>query len=167
MADIEDQSSRDDMTNQGDDFKRYILVVDDDPDIRWALQELLTEAGYDVVCQSSGQSALTFMCGSTVTPALVLMDVLMPGMNAWELIGEMKRRQRLASVPVVATTGSGPGWPSPVPDEMLLRKPIDRERLFALVDRFVDGGAKLGMTAAGRDDAEPRNPGDAGPVRAR
>jgi hypothetical protein len=45
----------------------------------------------------------------------------------------MRRRESLAKVPVIAITGSGPQWGAPVPESMVVRKPIDDTRLLDLV----------------------------------
>ena len=113
-----------------------VVVVDDDPDVRDSVAEVLTDAGYAVVSLGSCNAALTHLC-QTPAPAVVLVDLLMPGMNAWELIGQMRRRESLAKVPVIAMTGSGPQWGAPVPEAMVLRKPIDGARMLDLIRSVV------------------------------
>jgi CheY-like chemotaxis protein len=109
-----------------------ILVIDDDPDVRRSVADLLADAGYQVVCFSGCSAALTHLCQNP-SPAVVLVDLLMPGMNAWELIGQMRRRDSLAKVPVITMTGAGPQWGAPVPASMVVRKPIDGARLLGLI----------------------------------
>ncbi|HEY0708197.1 MAG TPA: response regulator [Polyangia bacterium] len=109
-----------------------ILVVDDDPDVLESVAEVLKDAGYDVVPFRNCSLALTHLCQNPA-PAAVVVDLLMPGMNAWELFGQMRRRENLAGVPMIAMTGAGPQLGAPVPQHMVLRKPIDGARLLALV----------------------------------
>lgn len=109
-----------------------VVVIDDDPDIRAGVSDLLQDAGYQVVCHNSCNTALAHMCQHP-PPGLVLVDLLMPGMNAWELVAQMKRRDFLASVPVIAMTGMARPLGSPVSDEKTLRKPIDPARLLDVV----------------------------------
>ena len=111
---------------------RKVLVIDDDPDIRLAAADLLGQAGYDVTCLSNGKAALSHLCQNPA-PAVVLVDVLMPGMNAWEFIAEMKRREGLSRVPIIAMTGLPAHFGSPVSEDRMLRKPIVAERLVELV----------------------------------
>jgi CheY-like chemotaxis protein len=109
-----------------------VLVIDDDADIRSAASDFLGQAGYDVTCLSNGRTALSYLCQNPA-PDVVLVDVLMPGMNAWELTAEMKRREGLARIPIIAMTGLPVQFGSPVREEMMLRKPISAERLISLV----------------------------------
>ena len=115
-----------------------VVVVDDDPDVRDALTDLLTSAGYQVVAISRGEAALAHLCQNP-PPAAVLVDLLMPGMNAWELLAEMRRRESLSRVPFIAMTGARKEWGSPVPEEMMVRKPIDEARLLQLIGSMPPG----------------------------
>jgi CheY-like chemotaxis protein len=121
-----------------------VLVIDDDPDIRSAASDVLEQAGYDVTCLSSGRIALSHLCQNPA-PAVILVDVLMPGMNAWEFIAELKRREGLSRIPVIAMTGLPVHFGSPVGEERVLRKPITAERLITLVrtaaERPDEGGS--------------------------
>jgi CheY-like chemotaxis protein len=113
-----------------------VLVVDDDHDVRTALAELLGEEGYQVACVNTGTAALTHLCAGPV-PDVVVADVLMPGLNAWELIGEMRRRERLSKVPVILITGLNRQWFWPVPERLVLYKPVDPSRLLGLLREIV------------------------------
>jgi CheY-like chemotaxis protein len=109
-----------------------VLVIDDDPDIRSVASDFLGQAGYEVTCLSSAATALSYLCQNPA-PDVVVMDVLMPGMNAWELTAEMKRRDALARIPIIAMTGLPAQFGSPVDEQMMLRKPLSAERLINLV----------------------------------
>ena len=80
-----------------------VLVVDDSPATLGVLNEALEEAGYTVLVAQSGASALTLV--ERVTPDIVLMDALMPGLDGFETCRRMKRVPALASVPIVFMTG--------------------------------------------------------------
>jgi two-component system sensor histidine kinase/response regulator len=124
-----------------------ILIVDDDADVRASVAEFLGDAGYETVCLSNGNAALAHMCQNP-PPAAVLADMLMPGMNAWELVAQMRRREHLAKIPVIVVTGQGPQWGSPVPESMVVRKPIDTTRLLRLISQSVGARAGEGDSAA-------------------
>jgi DNA-binding response OmpR family regulator len=80
-----------------------VLVVDDSPATLGMLNEALEKAGYTVLVAQSGAAALTLV--ERVTPDIVLMDALMPGLDGFETCRRMKRNPMLRSVPIVFMTG--------------------------------------------------------------
>jgi DNA-binding response OmpR family regulator/DNA-binding CsgD family transcriptional regulator len=80
-----------------------VLVVDDSPATLGMLNEALEKAGYTVLVAQSGAAALTLV--QRVTPDLVLMDALMPGLDGFETCRRMKRNPMLRAVPIVFMTG--------------------------------------------------------------
>jgi DNA-binding NarL/FixJ family response regulator len=80
-----------------------VLVVDDSPATLGMLNEALEQAGYTVLVAQSGSAALTLV--ARVTPDIVLMDALMPGLDGFETCRLMKRNPTLQSVPIVFMTG--------------------------------------------------------------
>jgi DNA-binding response OmpR family regulator len=76
-----------------------VLVVDDDPDIRLLLRELLQRAGYEVDEVDDGRTALRRLFESP--PALVILDVTMPGMDGYQTL---ERMRDLSDVPVLMLT---------------------------------------------------------------
>jgi CheY-like chemotaxis protein len=79
-------------------------VVDDEADSREALAELLLNEGYAIVCAENGRRALHCLTG--MTPALIILDLMMPVMSGWEFLAQQKRDDTVRSVPVVVVTGS-------------------------------------------------------------
>jgi two-component system, OmpR family, response regulator len=121
-------------TEGNSSFGRAILVVEDDQQLREALDELLTEAGYQVTSVSTGEAALRYLCASNPPPALVLTDLLLPGLNAWELAAEMRRRQKLSHVPLVAMTGASIARNSESQlGQPIIAKPFNPEELLAII----------------------------------
>lgn len=84
-----------------------ILIVDDDSDVRSALAELLEEEGFSVEAARNGREALIRLRTGKIHPALILLDLMMPGMDGWDFRSEQMRDPRLASVPVVIVSASG------------------------------------------------------------
>ena len=117
--------------NQAED---RILVVDDAFDNSFLLQTLLENEGYQVDVADSGQAALEKIVAAP--PALVLLDVMMPGMNGFEVTRQIRQNDRLPFIPIVLVSGYGQ------PDLDLsidigvngfIRKPIDFEEVIAKV----------------------------------
>lgn len=82
--------------------RRKILVVDDDPDIFVIVQTNLEGAGYEVVGASDGVEGIEKI--RTQNPDLVILDVLMPEMDGWEVLSQIESDPRTAGLPVIMLT---------------------------------------------------------------
>src|SRR5688500_10340453 len=90
--------------NPANDVRRdTILVVDDTPETLGFLTDTLDHAGFTVLIATDGDSALKLI--EQITPDLVLMDAVMPGLNGFETCRRMKRERMLAYLPVIFMTG--------------------------------------------------------------
>jgi len=85
--------------------KTHVLVVDDQPQNIRLLEAILTPRGYDVLPASSGEEALASIEQSDVD--LVLCDIVMPGMDGYEVCRAIRERPATAYLPVVMVTASG------------------------------------------------------------
>jgi diguanylate cyclase (GGDEF)-like protein/PAS domain S-box-containing protein len=81
-----------------------ILIVDDDADSRNVLRELFTEEGYDVATAADGEEGLKTALSER--PLLVISDVLMPGMDGFQLLRAIRKNEALKHLPVIFYTGS-------------------------------------------------------------
>jgi DNA-binding response OmpR family regulator len=79
-------------------MKRKILVVDDEEDILHFLEMVLSEKGYEVVTATGGHQALTR--AQIERPDLVLLDVMMPQMDGWEVLKLLRADEGTAHIPV-------------------------------------------------------------------
>jgi len=79
-----------------------ILIVDDEPTARDTLEALLYPAGYKLALADSGQKALELL--PKVDPDVILLDVMMPGMNGFEVCRFLKTSKRWRHVPVLLIT---------------------------------------------------------------
>ncbi len=85
-------------------FRRdTVLVVDDTPDTLSLLTNTLDRAGFTVLIATDGEAALELL--GQITPDLVLMDALMPGISGFETCKRLKRDRLLAHLPVIFMTG--------------------------------------------------------------
>src|SRR5262249_19162578 len=80
-----------------------ILVVDDDPSAREALCRTLTGMGYAAHAAVNGRSALDWLA-SHPAPSLILLDLLMPEMDGFEFLRELRKGPAFAQVPVIVVT---------------------------------------------------------------
>jgi DNA-binding NarL/FixJ family response regulator len=80
-----------------------VLVVDDSPATLGMLNETLERAGYTVLVAQSGASALSLV--ERVTPDVVLLDAVMPGIDGFEVCRRLKRIGGFTTVPVIFMTG--------------------------------------------------------------
>jgi len=109
-----------------------ILIVDDDAGSRTALENVLRDEGFDVVAVDSGAAALDEL-RSASPPCLIVLDLMMPGMDGWDLRHEQKRDARIADIPVIAVSAAGK-----LPDaDVQFRKPLDLHKFLAAVKRYV------------------------------
>jgi PleD family two-component response regulator len=114
-----------------------ILVVEDDDDTRASVAELLEGEGYQVVAARHGREAQTFLRHGP-RPDCMVLDLWMPEMDGWTLTAEMKRG-RLPLVPTIIVTAAEPHWGYPGP--IVIRKPLDSDRLLTLVRAMVPAPA--------------------------
>lgn len=80
-----------------------VLVVDDTPETLSLLTDTLDQAGFIVLVATDGETALDLV--DQITPDLVLMDALMPGISGFETCRRLKRDKLLADMPVIFMTG--------------------------------------------------------------
>ena len=111
-----------------------ILIVDDDPDIRDALGECLRFEGYGVHAAADGRDALDRL-EFGLKPDVILLDLMMPVLNGFDVLKALRARQDWRSIPVVVVSANR-GYEA---DDLegavsILRKPVNVERLIAVVE---------------------------------
>jgi two-component system chemotaxis response regulator CheY len=84
------------------DSRVRVLIVDDEPDIRFLLKSILEEGGYEVVEAPNGAVALAHVVESR--PGLVVTDLMMPVMGGAELIARLRSDPETKSIPVVVVS---------------------------------------------------------------
>ncbi|CDZ50732.1 MULTISPECIES: response regulator transcription factor [Neorhizobium] len=80
-----------------------VLLVDDSPETLGFLTEALEKSGFSVLIATAGQSALNIV--ERITPDLILLDAVMPGMDGFETCRKLKTNGAVAQVPVIFMTG--------------------------------------------------------------
>jgi CheY-like chemotaxis protein len=83
----------------------WILVVDDDEDIRETLVDVLADAGYAARVAAGGREALELLADGDL-PSLILLDLMMPGMDGFAFRAAQAADPRIASIPVLVVSAS-------------------------------------------------------------
>jgi len=123
-----------------------ILLVDDDPSVRRSLGRLLRAHGYDVLDADSMSKALEIL--ATTLPALMVVDMVMPGSSTLDVVRQLKADPRAAALPIVALTASPPHAPQ---DRALfadvVAKPTDARALLDVIAAILRNGHAGSSTA--------------------
>jgi CheY-like chemotaxis protein len=113
----------------------YILIVEDDDDIREALTQILELEGYAVREAANGREALDISANDPI-PSLILLDLMMPIMDGWQFRTEQMKDPNLSKVPVVVISADA-GVHEKVASfgaASVLPKPISLDRLLRAVE---------------------------------
>jgi signal transduction histidine kinase/CheY-like chemotaxis protein len=131
-----------------------VLVIDDDPAVADLVRRMLAREGYRVEGARSGEEGVEL--ARRLKPMAVTLDVLMPEMDGWSVLRELKADPALREIPVIMLTmvddherGYALGA------SQFLTKPLDRETLLAALARYHWRGDKPVLVV--EDDAETRN----------
>ena len=117
-----------------------VLVIDDNAEARDLITRFLTDEGFRIVEAAGGEAGLAL--AREIHPDAITLDVLMPGMDGWAVLGALKADPTLADIPVLML--------SVMEDRNLgfalgaseyLTKPLDRERLRRLLKKYRRDGA--------------------------
>jgi signal transduction histidine kinase/DNA-binding response OmpR family regulator len=112
-----------------------VLVIEDDPGARDLLTRFLTKEGYRVETAAGGEAGLRL--ARELHPDIITLDVMMPDMDGWAVLSELKADPELADIPVVMLTivdNKNLGYALGAAD--YLTKPIQRDRLLAILTKY-------------------------------
>src|SRR5947209_7717073 len=110
----------------------HVLVIDDDEGIRETLRMVLEIEGYEVLEAPNGAAALAVL--ERVQPAVILLDMRMPGMDGWEFARHYRARPGPhAPIVVVTAAANAQQWATEVQADAWLPKPFDLDQLLTAV----------------------------------
>lgn len=118
---------------------RYVMVVDDDDEIREALADVLTDEGYEVVGARDGMQALQFLREGARRPNAILLDLWMPVMDGWQLRHELLSDSKLSDIPVIVLTAVRDQRAQGLMVADILTKPVQLERLLGALAATTQG----------------------------
>ncbi len=136
--------------NQEKQEKARILLVDDEPGLRKAVQAYLNDEGFDVTTALDGEDG--FQKATQIMPDVVITDVMMPRCDGYELLKKLRTDERLGGTPVIFLTAKGmtldrtQGYEAGVDD--YISKPFDPDELVARVKNVVRRQERLLAEAA-------------------
>jgi two-component system sensor histidine kinase/response regulator len=111
-----------------------VLVVDDSPDNTFLIQAILEEEGYKIDVLNNGSDALAYIDASP--PDLLLLDVMMPGMDGFEVTQRIRKNAKLPFIPILLITAHDQPRVSQGLDtgaDDFIRKPVEFDELLARV----------------------------------
>lgn len=120
-------------------MRRKILVVEDDPEQLEVIRLSLKAAGFAIGTAANGTDALVKT--RTISPDLIILDLMLPGLNGFDVCESLRRDTTTASVPIIMLTGMRSqfgrfaGLESGANDFLL--KPFDPEQLVAKVEKLL------------------------------
>ena len=133
------------------EHKHLVLVIDDDPAQRDLIGRFLEREGFAVRTAIDGPQGLAL--ARELKPHAILLDVMMPHMDGWTVLSQLKADPGLAAIPVVMVTFvNEPALGASLGAADLIPKPVDWNRLKAVMDRFHGDGGILVVD----DDADNR-----------
>lgn len=116
-----------------------VLVVDDEPEITEIVETFLSEAGYQVSVENSSRNAAAK--ARQFRPDVVILDIMMPDIDGYQICHELKQDPHLANVPIIFLTGKDRnddmGRSFKAGGDMFIKKPFSCERLLEIVNLVV------------------------------
>jgi CheY-like chemotaxis protein len=113
----------------------YILVVEDDEDLRHVVCDVLRDEGHETVAVANGLDALAYLRAASELPRIILLDLMMPVMDGRTFREQQRGDARLAAVPVVAMSAGRDLAGNAVTADAVLLKPVTIEVLLETIAR--------------------------------
>lgn len=86
-------------------MSKRIMIVDDEEDIRASVGQIFEVSGYEVTKAEDGNDCLNKL--ERAIPDLVILDIMMPGMNGWDVAARIKENSKWSKIPIVFLTAKG------------------------------------------------------------
>jgi CheY-like chemotaxis protein len=83
---------------------KTIMIVDDEKDTRDSLELIVEREGYDSICAYNGAEAIKKLREAETLPDLILLDIMMPGVTAKEVVAEISKTERYSKIKIIYVT---------------------------------------------------------------
>jgi CheY-like chemotaxis protein len=114
---------------------KTVLVVEDDIDVRSTVLEILAEDGYGAVAVRNGVEAIRYLHYTPRKPDLILLDLMMPVMDGWELKKRLERNPEWKDIPVIIYSANVRA--KPISATVVLSKPISLAQLMDTIETHI------------------------------
>lgn len=117
---------------------KKILIVDDEVHLVKILEFTLKHAGYEVVSCHSGNAAVRMV--RSEKPDLAILDLMLPGLDGYEVCRQIKNDGELSSIPVIMLSARDyqeEGIRESLPAEAFMRKPFNTDRLIQTIEKLI------------------------------
>jgi len=118
-----------------------VLVIDDEAPVREVLRRFLSQAGYEVNVASDGREALEFV-HSGPPPDLLILDLMMPVMNGFEVLSALRRNESWKDIAVIVLTATMGYSADHLDVDATLIKPFDSVTIQTAVDTAISSRRK-------------------------
>jgi CheY-like chemotaxis protein len=137
-----------------------LMIVEDDPDIRESLGDVLLARGFQVLLARDGQDAIGVTTRVGSRPALIVLDLMMPEMDGMTFLEHQAAHPLLAQVPVIVLTAMNPP-PAQFPENVVavFSKPIPLAEMIEVIRQVVSLGGGGRLTGKTRPIGGPGEPG--------
>ena len=117
-----------------------VLIIEDNALVRRSLERAFVKEGYTVATAGDGEQALRDLGQSNSPPKIIIMDLIMPVMDGWQLLQKLLENSSWARVPVIALSGAGvDDTEKTLPGVVCILKPVSMQSLFENVARMIAG----------------------------
>jgi two-component system response regulator VicR len=130
------------MSGASRDEQRKVIIIEDEPAMIQLVTLILENRGYEVIGATGGSEGLELIAQEN--PDLVLLDLMMPGMNGWDVYQQMKSDDYMKTIPVIVVTAKATNI-----DKVLglhiakvqdyITKPFSPAELLSSIDKVLGG----------------------------
>ena len=123
------------------DTQIRILSIEDDPEMRGLLQLILERKGHHVIGVKRGELGMELL--KSLKPDVLLLDLMLPDIDGWEIYRQMKDDEELSSVPVIVISARDPKQDAAkgfhvIGDDRYLEKPFEIEKLVKTLYEIIE-----------------------------
>jgi DNA-binding response OmpR family regulator len=121
-----------------DETRPVVLVAEDDPSVRMAIEFVLEGEGFEVLVAEDGERALAM--ARSKSPDAILLDQMMPKLDGKQVLSRLRESEDTAEIPVLVLTGMARGAPGEWPGAHFVGKPFAPDDLVECIREVLEPG---------------------------